>query len=98
MYARHGLGADSATQAALQFDPTLAAILPSGLDLSSLSSSAATLLSTPISVGQNSAPLWAFGALFVASLWLVTSLASVGKRATKRVTGRARKIKRGFLN
>lgn len=67
-----------------------------GPTLSSLSTTAATMLSTPITIGQSSVPVWAIGTLLLSIAWIVTSAASGASRVTKRVTGRARKIRKGF--
>lgn len=69
-----------------------------GINLSNFSTTAATLLSTPITIGQNSVPIWAVGTLLISLTWLVTSAASGASRVTKKVSGRARKIRKGFTS
>ena len=93
MYFSRGLGACDPT-----VDATCTDVVVGGVDLSSLSATAAGLLNTPVTIGQNTAPAWGILAVFGCAAWLVTTLASTASSATKRVTGRAKKIKRGFLS
>jgi hypothetical protein len=71
----------------------------STLSLSTVSDALGGALASPVNLGQfGAAPLWAMGAVGIVAYMMLSNLASRTKAVAHRVGGRARKIKRGFLD
>lgn len=84
---RRGLGQDSTDTTAPTFD------------FSTASSTAQSVLSSQVNLGQFGAvPLWAVGSVVLVFYWALSSLGRGVKSAGSRVKTRAKKIKRGFTS
>jgi hypothetical protein len=71
----------------------------SSLSLATVSDTLGGALLSPVNLGQFGAvPLWALGAVGIVAYMMLSSLATRTKAVAHRVGGRAKKIKRGFLD
>ena len=70
----------------------------SGIDLSQFGSALGTTLSTMVPIGNTALPLWALGGLGLFALFLANRIVGTTRSVGSRVTKRATKIKRGFVN
>jgi hypothetical protein len=95
MYLNPGLGQNSAADAALAFDPTLSAL---GVTASSFPSALLTTLGTQVPIGTSTIPLWGLAGAAIAALFIANAMVSGTRKVTTRVSSRAKKIKRGFVN